>query len=142
MRKPMNPLPASDGLNNAMSANNVIPVNRALVVDDNWYNRDIFRIALKDAGYEVSELEDGSHGLDTLDQQTFALMILDLQMPTVDGLTLLRQIRQTGKYAPMRIVVVTANAHMATTEVYKLADYVMLKPISVLDFSAFVRRLM
>lgn len=113
----------------------------ALVVDDNFYNRDIFRIALENAGFVVSEMEDGAQGLSILKQQTFDLLILDLQMPHVDGLTLLRSLRASNGREHIFVVVVTANAHMATTEVQGLADYVMYKPISVPEFTAFVGRL-
>ncbi len=113
----------------------------ALIIDDNWFNRDIFRIALESAGYSVTELDNGSEGIALLEQQTFNLLILDLQMPLVDGRTVLVKIREHALHKKMRVVVVTANAHMATSDVDEMADYVMYKPINVMEFSEFVRRL-
>ena len=113
----------------------------ALIVDDNWYNRDIFRIALENAGYTVTTAENGSEGLAFLEQQPYNLMILDLQMPGIDGETVLRQVRANPQFKAMRIVVVTANAHMATTDVDNLADHIMYKPIDVVDFAQFTNRL-
>ncbi len=113
----------------------------ALIIDDNWFNRDIFRIALESAGYSVTELDNGSAGIALLEQQTFNLLILDLQMPLVDGRTVLVKVKEHPLHKKMRVVVVTANAHMATSDVDEMADYVMYKPINVMEFSEFVRRL-
>ncbi len=113
----------------------------ALIIDDNWFNRDIFRIALESAGYAVTELDNGSEGIALLEQQTFNLLILDLQMPLVDGRTVLVKVKEHPLHKKMRVVVVTANAHMATSDVDEMADYVMYKPINVMEFSEFVRRL-
>jgi CheY-like chemotaxis protein len=113
----------------------------ALIIDDNWFNRDIFRIALESAGYSVTELDNGSEGIALLEKQTFNLLILDLQMPLVDGHTVLVRVKEQPLHKKMRVVVVTANAHMATGDVDEMADYVMYKPINVMEFSEFVRRL-
>ncbi len=113
----------------------------ALIIDDNWFNRDIFRIALESAGYSVTELDNGQEGINLLEQQTFNLLILDLQMPLIDGRTVLLKVKDQPLHDKMRVVVVTANAHMATSDVDEMADYVMYKPINVIEFSEFVRRL-
>jgi CheY-like chemotaxis protein len=112
----------------------------ALVVDDNWYNRDIFRIALETAEYSVTEAEDGVQGISILEKQSFHLMVLDLQMPGLDGRAVLSKVRTMPRHKGMRIVIVTANAHMATDEVDALADFVMYKPIDVMEFSRFLHR--
>jgi len=117
------------------------PSYSALIVDDNWFNRDIFRIALESAGYVVTETDSGGDGMNILRQQTFNLLILDLQMPTVDGKTVLRAVRAEPMHKKMHVVVVTANAHMATSDVDALADHVLYKPINVIEFSEFVRGL-
>ncbi len=117
------------------------PPYTALIIDDNWFNRDIFRIALESAGYVVTETDNGSEGMRILGEQTFHLLILDLQMPNIDGRTVLRSVREQPLHKKMNVVVVTANAHMATSDVDALADHVMYKPINVVEFSEFVRRL-
>jgi CheY-like chemotaxis protein len=113
----------------------------ALIVDDNFFNRNIFHIALESVGYQVTESEDGLHGLEALAVKNFHLMILDLQMPHLDGRAVLRKVREQPQHAHMHIVVVTANAHMATDDIHLLADYVMYKPINVVEFSEFAQRL-
>lgn len=112
-----------------------------LIVDDNWYNRDIFRMALESADYLITEADAGQKALDILAQQTFNLLVLDLQMPGIDGNKVLVALRNDPRHAKMRILVVTANPHMATEQVNELADHVMMKPIDVVSFSRFTQRL-
>lgn len=112
----------------------------ALVVDDNFFNRDIFRIALETAGYTVTEATDGMQGVLVLAERTFNLLVLDLQMPKLDGRAVLRSIRDNPTHKFMHIVIVTANAHMIAEDVDNMADYVMHKPIAVAEFSAFASR--
>lgn len=114
---------------------------RALIVDDNWFNRDLSILALKHVGFEVTEAQNGKEALGLLGQQEFDLMILDLAMPEMDGTSLIRRIRHDGIAANMPIVVMTANPHMATDELADQVDFVMYKPINVTEFAQLVRRL-
>jgi CheY-like chemotaxis protein len=113
----------------------------ALIVDDNWYNRDIFRMALESANYHITEAESGQQGLEILKEKTFNLLVLDLQMPDIDGTRVLESLRKEKLHDRMRVLVVTANPHMATDRVHDLADHVMMKPIDVVAFTRFTQRL-
>jgi CheY-like chemotaxis protein len=113
----------------------------ALIVDDNYFNRDIFLISLESAGYATEQADDGSTALDILRERTFNLMILDLQMPGIDGHKVLEWVRQQPQHSMMRVVVVTANSHMVAGKVDELADHVMFKPVDVVDFTHFAQRL-
>lgn len=121
----------------------IIMVNNptALIVDDNFYNRDIFRIALEGALYDVTEAGDGAAALSLLENQTYHLMVLDLQMPGIDGQKVLERVRKQPRFDSMRVVVVTANSHMVPGLVESLADHVMFKPVEIVDFGNFARRL-
>lgn len=116
-------------------------VTRALVVDDNWDNRNIFTISLEAAGYQITQAEDGISALSLLETNTYHLIVLDLQMPKMDGHAVLQKIRHDPRHDKAQIIVVTANPHMATDEVDIEADYVLYKPISVASFTALTRRL-
>jgi len=113
----------------------------ALVVDDNDDNRELFRLALEMAGFDASEASSGARALAILDNRTFDVMVLDLQMPHVNGETVLRKVRSNAKHESMRVVIATANAHMALIEVEALADYVVYKPVDLREFILLVRRL-
>src|SRR5262245_17471269 len=113
----------------------------AIVIDDNWDNRNIFTISLEAAGYHITQAEDGESALKLLQSNTYHLIILDLQMPKIDGHAVLRKIRLDPRHEKSQIIVVTANPHMATDQVDIEADYVLYKPISVASFTALSRRL-
>lgn len=112
----------------------------ALVVDDNYFNRDLFKLALEHVGYVVLEAENGLIALNMLKESEFDLLVVDLAMPELDGVSLIRKIREGEGHERMIIVVVTANHHLATNEVD--ADYVMYKPINIAEFAPFTQRLM
>lgn len=113
---------------------------KALVVDDNFYNRDLARLALDNVGFEVSEAENGRDALTKLQHDNFDLMVLDLAMPELDGVGVITEVRRHTRHNQMKIVVVTANAHMADS-IEREADFVMYKPIDIAQFVTFLRRL-
>jgi len=117
------------------------PTSEALVVDDNWYNRNLVTMALTRAGYMVAEAENGTEALAILASRTFNLLVLDLAMPEVPGSTVLHQVRRQPQHDQMQIIIMTANAHMTTEELDDEADYIMYKPFSILEFSDFAKRL-
>ena len=115
----------------------------ALIADDNDDNRNIFRIVLENAGFQVTEVFDGEQAMQALEKQTFMLLLLDLQMPNVNGRTVLHWLRNRPVNTPyrMQVVVITANPHWVTDEIDTLADYIMQKPIPIVPFSQFVIRI-
>lgn len=113
----------------------------ALIVDDNYFNRDLCTIALEHVGYEVEDAENGIEALRMLEKDTYDLLVVDLAMPELDGASVISQIRTQPRHEQMTIIVLTANHHMATTEVDLNADYVMYKPIDIEEFSRFALRL-
>lgn len=116
-----------------------LPIRTALVVDDNFYNRDLSRLALEHVGYQVSEAENGAIAVEMLEKDTFDLMVLDLAMPELSGVDVLREIK--NRYAPMSIIVMTANPHMVIEDVESQVDLVMYKPIDITGFVKLVDRL-
>jgi CheY-like chemotaxis protein len=113
----------------------------ALVVDDNEDNRILFREALEAVDYRVTEAHNGRLGIDILQGQTFHVLILDMDMPGVNGVQVLHELRKHPEHERMAVVVVTANPHMITAEVESLADHTMGKPINFREFVQFVDRL-
>jgi len=113
----------------------------ALIVDDNEYNRDIVRIALQSQGFIVTDYEDPVAAVKVLDELTFDLLVLDLQMPVLDGQQVLKIVRSNSLHKAMQIIVLTAHSQMDTFEIQEKADYVMYKPISVPAFAQFAHRL-
>jgi CheY-like chemotaxis protein len=118
-----------------------LPAPTALIVDDNYFNRDLCSLALQFVGYNVTEATNGQEAVQILNQNSFDLLILDLAMPEINGVGVIRQISNQPRHRHMSIVVMTANPHMATDEVSTTADFVMHKPIAVEEFAQLARRL-
>jgi len=85
---------------------------RILVVDDDAGVRYTLRDVLEDEGYAVDEAEDGAEALERLAEDTFHLVLSDLRMPNLDGLELLRRIRERPQ--PPRVVLITAHGSERT----------------------------
>lgn len=79
-----------------------------LVVDDVEENRDILARRLTTAGYDVKTAKDGQQALDVLQNENIHLLLLDIMMPEIDGLTLLKKIRSDSLYDDMPVIMVTA----------------------------------
>ncbi len=113
----------------------------ALIVDDNYFNRDLCALALGHVGYQVMQAENGLEAVNLLQAHKFDLLILDLEMPELDGRGVMREIQTSHEHDMMSIIVMTANAHMATDEVDMSVDFVIYKPIDVNEFSRLAERL-
>jgi two-component system sensor histidine kinase/response regulator len=123
-----------------MIETNPITPRQALVVDDNYYNRDLATLALKHVGFEVTHAENGLVAVEKLAEQSYDLMVLDLAMDGMDGISVLRYVRNTLLDRKLPVIVMTANPHMATDEVNDNADLVMMKPIDINEFALFADR--
>ena len=72
-----------------------------LVVDDAKTMRDALKGALTPAGFDVIEAENGEQGLEMLNQHAIDLVISDLNMPGMDGLTMCSHIKELGRNTPI-----------------------------------------
>ena len=106
-------------------------MKKILIVDDSEVIRQQCSAALQRAGFNVVEATDGVDGLSCLAQQDFALVILDVNMPRMDGLEMLTRLRAEPKYASIPVVMLTTEAHHAMIARAKLAGARgwMVKPI-------------
>lgn len=87
------------------------PKTKFLVVDDFSTMRRIVRNLLKELGYSnVDEAEDGAMALSKLKNENFDFVISDWNMPNMDGLEMLKQIRADSAIAKLPVLMVTAEA--------------------------------
>ncbi|MTI63776.1 response regulator [Methylophaga sp.] len=81
-----------------------------LAVDDSASMRQMVAFTLKGAGHVVTDAEDGKHALEIARQNTYDLVLTDVNMPVMDGLTLTRELRQLPNYRFTPILVLTTEA--------------------------------
>ena len=106
---------------------------RILVVEDNPLNRKLVRDVLSFAGYDVIEAQSGEEGLRAAQETRPDLVLMDLQLPGIDGTETLRRLRQDPLGAHVPVVAVTAFAMAEDKERASRAgfDGYLEKPISV-----------
>jgi PAS domain S-box-containing protein len=84
------------------------PARRVLVVDDGAENRELVRVVLEGAGLQVVEARDGAMALEQVERTRPDLVLMDVQMPVMDGYTATRCLRERGCHLP--VLALTANA--------------------------------
>ncbi len=84
---------------------------KILVVDDEPDVRNFLAACIEDAGFQVKTAVDGADALDKLQADPPDLMTLDMVMPRVSGISLMRRIRSMEAFARLPVIVITAHAH-------------------------------
>jgi two-component system, sensor histidine kinase and response regulator len=116
-----------------------LPPMTVLLVEDNPVNRLFLRRALVTAGHKMVEAENGRHALEMLEDTHFDLVLMDIQMPEMDGIEATRQIRSGGHgRADIPIVALTAYAMKGDREKFldNGMDGYVTKPV---DFGELAR---
>lgn len=115
--------------------NNATNKTRLLVVDDLDVNRDVTSLLLKHHGYEVLQAESGREALEKVETEKIDLVLLDIRMPEMDGIEVLRRLRKTHSALNLPVIMVTAeDLTEVTVEALQAGanDY-LTKPINVID---------
>src|SRR6267378_4384148 len=81
-----------------------------LIVEDNEKNRRLVRDVLQFKGYETIETETGEEGVELARSRQPALVLMDIQLPGIDGITALKRLREDPTTRAMRVMAVTASA--------------------------------
>lgn len=84
-------------------------MSHILIVDDDSNNQRMLSYSLRKVGYDVQLASNGQAGLDVLKSQEINLAIIDLSMPIMDGLSLLRLIRADQRYSQLPVIILTAS---------------------------------
>ncbi len=113
---------------------------RVLVADDERIVRDLFRRSLGKQGYEVSTARDGLDALNKIKRNNYDVVILDLKMPRMEGMELVKKTRQMKK--DLIIIIITGYASVDTAkEAIKQGcfDYIT-KPFNIGDVKILIKR--
>jgi len=105
---------------------------RILTVDDSKTMRDMVAFTLRKAGFEVSEAEDGKMALTVLNGAKFDAIITDLNMPNMDGISLIKSLRTSAQYRGVPILMLTTEGDAAKKAEGKAAGATgwLVKPFS------------
>ncbi|NET27837.1 response regulator [Okeania sp. SIO1I7] len=80
-----------------------------LVVDDRWENRSVLVELLEPLGFKLTEAENGQEALTKAKQQTFDLIITDIQMPVMNGFEMLKQLRNDNALKHIKVIISSAS---------------------------------
>ena len=83
---------------------------RVLLVEDNALNQQVAQELLQEAGVQVDLADDGLMAVQQVQRHSYDLVLMDMQMPVMDGLEATRQLRADPRFASLPIVAMTANA--------------------------------
>ncbi len=115
-------------------------MKRILIVEDNPMNMELTLDLLEFHGYDVIQAEDGIKALERLAESKFDLILLDMQLPKMDGLEVLERIKKNPATAAIPVIAVTAHAMKGSEEYFiemGCVDYIS-KPIDIHRFRALI----
>jgi CheY-like chemotaxis protein len=116
---------------------------QVLIADDNAVNRRLVASALARLGFELRETEDGLATLTSCLQKKPDLLIIDIHMPAMDGLTVIQRLRMEYPISALPILVLTADTELPSSVVLKAgANDLLHKPLDLGDLNLKVRDLL
>ncbi len=131
---------STTGINTVQSAQRSF---RILVAEDNLVNQKVIRSLLVCVGHTVDIVVDGQEAVDAVNSHPYDLVLMDIHMPKMDGITATKLIReQGGNGATIPIIAVTAKAMAGDRETYLAAgmnDFVS-KPINTAELHEAIAR--
>ncbi len=103
-----------------------------LLCEDEAVNRELLRELLETTQLRVDCAENGQQGVEKAQEQHYALILMDIRMPLLDGLAATRQIRQLAEYQQTPIIALTANAYASDREACFAAgmSHFLAKPVA------------
>jgi two-component system, cell cycle response regulator DivK len=115
-----------------------------MVIEDNDLNRKLLRDVLNARGYRVAESVTAEEGLEMIRAQMPRLVLMDLQLPGMDGIMALRRLKEDPVTKAIPVVAVTASAmpQERTRIVAAGFDGYLTKPLSVREFLAELARIL
>lgn len=87
-------------------------MKKILIIDDDSLVRHAYALTLEDLNYEVDVVESGELGLEKINNDEYGLIFLDLNMPGMNGVETLREIRKSNKEVPVYIISGFHNAFL------------------------------
>ena len=117
-------------------------MTKILVVDDSNSIRDMVSFTLKSAGFETAEAKDGLEGLTKAKSSSFDLVISDVNMPNMDGITLCQELRKlpSFKFTPILMLTTESSTEMKMRGKSAGATGWLVKPFNPEKLLATIKR--
>jgi two-component system cell cycle response regulator DivK len=117
---------------------------KIVVIEDNLSSMKLASFLLNSAGYEVLEASNAKNGLELIRSQMPALVLMDVQLPGMNGLDATRQLKSDPNLTHIKVIALTAYAMSGDEEIMRAAgcDGYISKPIHRLDFLELVNRML
>jgi len=115
---------------------------RVLVVEDNEKNMKLFRDVLQAKGYRTLEATTGSRAVELAAEHSPDLVLMDIQLPDIDGVEALGRLRADARTASLPVLALTAQAMQGDRERFLAAgfDGYLSKPLNIAELVATVRQ--
>lgn len=119
-------------------------MKRILIAEDRAASRELIRTVLEAAGYEILEAADGEEALEKAARERVDLVLVDLQMPKIDGFGVVAGLRAEPRFADIPIVALTASAMRGDRERALAAGFSahIAKPIDIVGLRAQIKSLL
>jgi len=115
--------------------------NRLLIVDDEEIIRNSLSYILKTEGYDVDEAKDGEEALEKIDSESFDLIVTDIKMPKMDGITLMNKVSKTHPETFFIIITAFGSLETAVNALRSGAYDYILKPLEFDDVLVRIKKL-
>lgn len=117
-------------------------MHRILIIEDDPRMSALLRRGLEEEGFSVAQAHDGLAGKDIALQEDFALLIVDVMLPTLDGLSLCRQIRKARPRLPILMLTALGATDDKVSGLDAGADDYLVKPFEMRELVARIRALL
>jgi two-component system response regulator HydG len=113
---------------------------RILVADDEESHRIMLRAVLQEEGYEVAEAADGPEAIRAVEQEPFDLILLDLRMPSMNGIEALMEVRKISPYVPVLMMTAYASVKTAVDAMKTGAFEYLIKPLDIDELKVLIEK--
>ena len=114
---------------------------RIVIVEDNETLANAIAHQLRDQGHSVNLLYDGQSALEFLRQEDFDIVIMDVNLPKIDGFTILKSLRRSENSVPVLLLTARGDIHDRVTGLDAGADDYLVKPFDMEELDARLRAL-
>jgi len=112
-----------------------------LVIEDDEYLNDLLQIHLQDLGFNVEHASDGLTGLNMAMKKSYAMIVLDIMLPQMDGIQVCQRLRAKDNMTPILMLTAKSEEFDKVLGLESGADDYLTKPFGVREFSARVKAL-